>query len=283
MVDRARCPTAEPSCIAASMGPMVAIQRARKSAGPGSSPGSGPSPKAGSRSPEPPVAPRFVVPPAKPNPPGMPGPPAPGPAGPGASGSTRSGTSGVPRPGRSRGPAELPASSGGGSTMASSRNRQSSTVCQAHVPGATAAISRAAPVEVMGRPVNSATWSSAMCASSSNLIRSAGATFPSGSPPLATPWARVRARSTRAPPGDDPPMSWSRSPRICSRKLPPAPGPGKATLCIVGGHRRRRSAGCGDRSQVPQPCGESANVTGTTALSGPRSTASCTVVPGATV
>ena len=126
-------------------------------------------------------------------------------------------------------------SAGRGSAMASRRNRQSSTVCHAHAPGATAAISMVAPVGVMGRPVSSATWSSAMCASSSNLIRSAGSTLPSGSPPLATPWARVRARSIRAPPGDEPPMSWSRSPRICSRKLPPAPGPGNATP----EHRRR--------------------------------------------
>ena len=182
----------------------------------------------------------------------------------------------------------------GGSAMASRRKRQSWTVCQAHAPGATAAISRDAPVAVMGRPVSSATWSSAIRASSSNFIRSAGSTLLSGSPPLATPWARVRARSTRAPPGDEPPMSWSRSPRICSRKFPPAPGPGNATPRIVGGLRRHpfagsdaikeswrrsaRSPGDSVGGQASAQC-----TTFITALAGPRSMASSTVVPGGTV
>ena len=114
---------------------------------------------------------------------------------------------------------------------ASSRNRQSSTVCHAHAPGATARDLDGRPgrgdgetgelghVE-LGDPAPAPRTSSGR----------PGSTLASGSPPLATPWARVRARSMRAPPGDEPPMSWSRSPRICSRKLPPAPGPGMPLL-----------------------------------------------------
>ncbi len=245
MVERARCPTADPNCMAASIGPMVAIHRASRSAGPSSDPKvvSGSKSPGVERSREVSMYPRVPLPP-------------PGPA----SLDVSPGLAGLPA---SSAP---PGSAGGdgadGSAMASSRNRQSSTVCHAHAPGATAAISMVAPVGVIGSPVSSATCSSAMCASSSNLIRSAGSTLLSGSPPLATPWASVRARSMRPPPGDDPPMSWRRSPRICSRKLPPAPGPGNATPRIVGGARPDPSGGYLGRPG--QPSGVSANCTVTT-------------------
>ena len=140
-------------------------------------------------------------------------------------------------------------------------------------PGATAAISMGAPVAVMGRPVSSATWSSATWASSSNWIRSAGSTLPSGSPPLATPWASVRARSIRAPPGDAPPMSWSRSPRICSRKLPPPPGPGNATPA----HRRRGPSPIRSTPDAARSAsGGVGQRHGDDVLARPRSTWSCT-------
>ena len=149
-----------------------------------------------------------------------------------------------PVPGRVGAPAvpASPASGAGGSAMASRRNRQSSTVCHAHAPGATAAISMVAPVGVSGRPVSSATCSSAMWASSSNLIRSAGSTLRSGSPPLATPCARVRARSMRAPPDGRAAHELEQVAEDLLQEVAARARAGNATPGIVGGAHRLRSA-----------------------------------------
>ena len=158
-VVRARCPTAEPSCRPVRIGPIVAIHRDTRSAGPIPRSTSAPARSSGPRS----INPRPVgVSSAEP--------PSVDPVDP---------VSGL----RSPPVAPFPAPSG----LSSKRNRQSSTVRHAHAPGPTVMISTGAPVGVTESPVSSAMCSSATRANSSNWIRSEGSTLPSGWPFVAAP------------------------------------------------------------------------------------------------